>query len=274
MARLFTGVRTKEMDHEQNEFQLSCTSLACPDRPADPGALRAGELCNRGGYGNRPQQRHDCRSDDHCHPTNQTYTTTSNASGIYNLPFLPVGTYTLSANFAGFQTVEIDKFELAVGQTARVDIQMKVGQVTEKVVVEASSIGLQTENAAVGTVIDREQVAELPLNGRSFVQLALLTPGVNPGTPGSLSMRSAGGSLGQNVGMSANGSRDNQNRFHYDGIESMSLGSYSMSFSLSIDAIREFKVDSSSYSAAYGAAPGGHVNLTTKSGSNEFHGQA
>jgi hypothetical protein len=201
-------------------------------------------------------------------------TTVTNTSGNYNLPFLPVGNYSLSASFTGFQTVQIEQFQLVVGQTARMDIQMKVGQVSEKVSVEASAIALQTENGTVGTVIDREQVAELPLNGRSFVQLALLTPGVNPATPGSLSARSSGGSLGQQVGMSANGARDNQNRFYYDGVEAMSLGSYSMSFSLSIDAIREFKVDSSSYSAAYGAAPGGHVNLTTKSGTNEYHGQA
>jgi hypothetical protein len=95
------------------------------------------------------------------------------------------------------------------------DIQLKVGQVSEKVLVEATAVSLQTENATVGTVIDRERVAELPLNGRSFVQLALLTPGVNPATPGSLSVRSSGGSLGQQVGMSANGARDNQNRYYY-----------------------------------------------------------
>jgi hypothetical protein len=206
--------------------------------------------------------------------TGQKHSTVTNTSGNYNLPFLPVGNYTVSASFSGFQTVEIDKFQLVVGQTARMDIQLKVGQVSEKVLVEATAVSLQTENATVGTVIDRERVAELPLNGRSFVQLALLTPGVNPATPGSLSVRSSGGSLGQQVGMSANGARDNQNRYYYDGIEAMSMGSYSMSLSLSIDAIREFKVDSSSYSAALGAAPGGHINLTTKSGTNEFHGQA
>jgi hypothetical protein len=206
--------------------------------------------------------------------TSQKQTTATNESGNYNVPFLPAGRYTVSASSSGFQTVEVNAFNLLVGQVARMDITMKVGQVTEKLVVESSAIGLQTENATVGTVIDREQVAELPLNGRSFVQLALLTPGVIPATPGSLSVRSSGGSLGQNVGMSANGARDNQNRYYYDGVEAMSLGSYSMSFSLSIDAIREFKVDSSSYSAAFGAAPGGHVNLTTKSGTNEFHGQS
>ncbi len=133
---------------------------------------------------------------------------------------------------------------------------------------------MQTENATVGTVIDSQKVVELPLNGRSFVQLALLTPGVNPGTPGSITVRRLRGSLGQAVGMSANGARDTQNRFYYDGVEAMDLDSYSFSFSPSIDAIMEFKVQSSTYSADIGGAPGGQVNLTTKSGTNTFHGGA
>src|SRR6184192_2257315 len=101
-------------------------------------------------------------------------------------------------------------------------------------------------------------------NGRSFVQLALLTPGVNPGTPGSITVRRLRGAVGQAVGMSANGARDTQNRFYYDGIEAMDLDSYSFSFSPSIDAINEFKVQSSTYSAEVGGAPGGQVNLTTR----------
>ena len=115
---------------------------------------------------------------------------------------------------------------------------------------------MQTENATVGTVIDSQKVVELPLNGRSFVQLALLTPGVNPGTPGSITVRRLRGSLGQAVGMSANGARDTQNRFYYDGVEAMDLDSYSFSFSPSVDAIMEFKVQSSTYSADIGGAPG------------------
>ena len=204
--------------------------------------------------------------------TNQVRTTTTNASGNYEIPFLPAGQYKLNVSAAGFETTDLSQFTLQVGQTARLDVVMKVGQVSETVSVSAASVGLQTENATVGTVIDEKKVAELPLNGRSFIQLALLTPGVNPVTPGSLSQRSSGGTLGQPVGMNANGARDNQNRFYYDGVEAMSYGSLSFSFSLSVDAIQEFKVESSNYSAALGAAPGGQVNLTTKSGSNSYHG--
>ncbi|MCS7023522.1 MAG: TonB-dependent receptor [Bryobacteraceae bacterium] len=205
--------------------------------------------------------------------TNQERQAKTNSFGAYELAFLPVGEYRMQVSSNGFQTARVERFELSLGQTARLDVSLTIGSVSESVTIEATSLSLQTENATLGTVIDRQKVAELPLNGRSFIQLALLMPGVNPVTPGSLSARSAGGSLGQAVGMNANGFRDNQNRYYYDGVEAMSLGSYSFSFSLSIDAIQEFKVETSTYSAATGAAPGGHVNLTTKSGTNQWHGQ-
>jgi hypothetical protein len=206
--------------------------------------------------------------------TNLTRTTTTNEVGNYEFSFLPVGSYTMSVEKEGFQKTGVQPFRLRVDQVARIDVTLQVGQVTEVVEVAAAAVGLQTEDATVGTVIDGQKVVELPLNGRSFVQLALLTPGVNPGTPGSITVRRLRGSVGQDVGMSANGARDTQNRFYYDGIEAMDLDSYSFSFSPSVDAIREFKVQSSTYSSEVGGAPGGQVNLTTKSGTNDFHGTA
>jgi hypothetical protein len=206
--------------------------------------------------------------------TGQARTTSTNAAGNYEFPFLPVASYVLSVEKAGFQKAEVSRFRLSVDQTARIDVSLNVGQVTETVEVQAAAIGLQTEDAAVGTVIDSQKIVELPLNGRSFVQLALLTPGVNPGTPGSITVRRRRGAVGQDVGMSANGARDTQNRFYYDGIEAMDLDSYSFSFSPSVDAIQEFKVQSSTYSAEVGGAPGGQVNLTTKGGTNNLHGAA
>ncbi|MCW5976546.1 MAG: carboxypeptidase regulatory-like domain-containing protein [Bryobacteraceae bacterium] len=206
--------------------------------------------------------------------TGQARSTTTNEAGNYEFPFLPIATYTLSVEKAGFQKAEVSRFRLFVDQTARIDVNLNVGQVTETVEVQAEAIGLQTQDATVGTVIDSQKIAELPLNGRSFVQLALLTPGVNPGTPGSITVRRRRGAVGQDVGMSANGARDTQNRFYYDGIEAMDLDSYSFSFSPSVDAIQEFKVQSSTYSAEVGGAPGGQVNLTTKGGTNDYHGGA
>jgi len=206
--------------------------------------------------------------------TNLTRSTSTDQQGNYEFNFLPVGAYTLAVEATGFQTANVTSFQLSLDQTARVDVKLTLGQTAESIKVEAGAILMQTENATVGTVIDSQKVVELPLNGRSFVQLALLTPGVNPGTPGSITVRRLRGSVGQAVGMSANGARDTQNRFYYDGIEAMDLDSYSFSFSPSIDAINEFKVQSSTYSAEIGGAPGGQVNLTTKSGSNQLHGTA
>ncbi len=206
--------------------------------------------------------------------TNLTRSTNTDQQGNYEFNFLPVGAYTLAVEAGGFQTANVTSFQLSVDQTARVDVKLTLGATAESIKVEAGAILMQTENATVGTVIDSQKVVELPLNGRSFVQLALLTPGVNPGTPGSITVRRLRGSVGQAVGMSANGARDTQNRFYYDGIEAMDLDSYSFSFSPSIDAINEFKVQSSTYSAEIGGAPGGQVNLTTKSGTNQLHGTA
>ncbi|MGH9674094.1 MAG: carboxypeptidase regulatory-like domain-containing protein [Bryobacteraceae bacterium] len=206
--------------------------------------------------------------------TNITRKTVTDGNGNYEFPFLPIGGYTISATATGFQTTSVSRFTLSVDQVARLDIQLTIGQAAQKIEVAADALLLQSENATVGTVIDAKQMVDLPLNGRSFVQLALLTPGVNPGTPGSITVRRLRGSVGQAVGMSANGARDTQNRFYYDGIEAMDLDSYSFSFSPSIDAINEFKVQSSTYSAEVGGAPGGQVNLSTKSGTNAFHGGA
>ncbi|MEZ5400914.1 MAG: TonB-dependent receptor [Bryobacteraceae bacterium] len=206
--------------------------------------------------------------------TNLTRSTSTNANGNYEFSFVPAAPYTLVVEKSGFQKSEVSQFRLSVDQVARIDVALQVGQVTETVEVQAAAIGLQTEDATVGTVIDSQKVVELPLNGRSFVQLALLTPGVNPGTPGSITVRRRRGSVGQDVGMSANGARDTQNRFYYDGVEAMDLDSYSFSFSPSVEAIQEFKVQSSTYSSEVGGAPGGQVNLTTKGGTNQFRGTA
>jgi len=206
--------------------------------------------------------------------TNQVRATATDTVGNYEFSFLPVGPYTLAVEASGFQKSEVGPFQLSVDQVARVDVKMTIGQAVEVVRVDAGAVQLQTETSTVGTVIDSQKVVELPLNGRSFVQLALLTPGVNPGTPGSITVRRLRGAVGQAVGMSANGARDTQNRFYYDGVEAMDLDSYSFSFSPSIDAITEFKVQTSTYSSEVGGAPGGQVNLTTKSGTNALHGGA
>ena len=204
--------------------------------------------------------------------TGVSRTAKTNEAGLYEFSYLPIGHYTMTAAHSGFQKVQVTPFVLSVAQVARLDLNMTVGQLTENVEVRATALAMQTEDASLSAVIDSKQVEELPLNGRSFVQLATLTPGVLTGTPGSITSRRNRGSLGQDVAMSAAGSRDTQNRFYFDGVEAMDLDSYNFSFSPSIDAIQEFKVATSGFSSEMGGAPGGQVNLTTKNGGNDFHG--
>ena len=163
---------------------------------------------------------------------------------------------------------------MSVDQVARIDVKMSIGQAAETVQVSASGSS-DADRERYGRHGDRQPEGRRAAAERPLVRAAgLLTPGVNPGTPGSITVRRLRGAVGQSVGMSANGARDTQNRFYYDGIEAMDLDSYSFSFSPSVDAIQEFRVQTSTYSAEVGGAPGGQVNLTTKSGTNPLHGRA
>ncbi len=210
--------------------------------------------------------------------TGAARTATTDESGNFSLPFLPAGEYEVTISAQGYKTKKIDRLTLQVSQTLRQDFAMEVGAVSETVNIMATGVQLQTENSTVGTVIDSAKIVELPLNGRNFVQLAQLIPGVQAGTPGSITVRRGRGSIGQtdagfgSTAMSANGSRDTANRFFLDGIEAMDHDAETYSFSPSIDSIAEFKVETSTYSAESGGAPGGQVNMVTKHGGNQYHG--
>ena len=150
--------------------------------------------------------------------TNAVRETRTAETGSFTLLFLPAGDYSVTAAASGFQAQKIDRITLQVQQTARVDLQLRIGEVTETINVEAYATALQTDNATVGGVIDGNKIVDLPLNGRNFVQLAQLIPGVQAGTPGSITVRRGRGSIGQqdapfgSTAMSANGSRDTANR--------------------------------------------------------------
>ncbi len=210
--------------------------------------------------------------------TNATRDTVTDNSGNYTIPFIPAGEYSISVQAKGFQSQNVAAVNLQVQQTLRQDFQLKVGDVAESISVDASAAVLQTENAIVGAVIDAAKVVELPLNGRNFVQLAQLIPGVQAGTPGSITVRRGRGSIGQTsaafgeTAMSANGMRDTANRYLVDGIEFMDYDAMTFSFSPSVDSLSEFKVETSSYGAETGGAPGGQVNLITRRGANQFTG--
>ncbi|HKX28848.1 MAG TPA: TonB-dependent receptor, partial [Blastocatellia bacterium] len=204
--------------------------------------------------------------------------TVTDGSGNYSLSFLPAGDYEVTITANGYKTKKIANLTLQVSQTLRQDIVMEIGEVSETVNISATGVQLQTENSTVGTVIDAAKIVELPLNGRNFIQLAQLIPGVQSGTPGSITVRRGRGSIGQtdaafgSTAMSANGSRDTANRYFIDGIEAMDHDAETFSFSPSIDSLAEFKVETSTYSAESGGSPGGQVNIVTKRGGNQYHG--
>src|ERR1051325_4491094 len=121
--------------------------------------------------------------------TNVTREALTDGNGAYSLPNLPPGVYRVTATKAGFQASRAESVTLQVEQVARLDIKLQVGSVNETITVDASAAVLQTETSSVGTVIDSGKIVELPLNGRNFIQLAQLIPGVQAGTPGSITVR-------------------------------------------------------------------------------------
>src|SRR5581483_3233414 len=200
---------------------------------------------------------------------------TTDNSGHYLVPLLPVGDYTLRVESAGFQTVEQKNARLQLDESREVNFSLAPASVTEKVEVNASEVAVDTTNATLGQVITSQQVAELPLNGRDFVQLATLTPGTvqetNPNSffnGGPSSEVSARGSYSLSVG----GSRASSTDWLYDGNDNNELTGGGIAILPSIDAIQEFRVLTYNYSAEWGTRAGPTVLVTTKSGSDQFHG--
>src|SRR5688572_33334000 len=136
--------------------------------------------------------------------------------------------------------------------------------ITEVVEVAGRAQMLQTEGATLSGVIYSQKITELPLNGRNFVQLALLVPGVNTGQPGA----------GRGGGISINGTRSEQNSFQLDGVTNTNQWDAGISFQPSVDSIQEFRIEVSSYAAEFGRGAGGQISVVTKSGTNDLHGTA
>jgi hypothetical protein len=200
---------------------------------------------------------------------------TTDESGHYLMPLLPVANYTVRVDFTGFQPAEQKDIRLQVDEHREVDFKLAPASVKETVEVTATAVAVETANPTLGQVITSQQVAELPLNGRDFVQLATLTPGTiqetNPNSffnGGASSEVSARGSFSLSVG----GSRANSTDWLFDGNDNNELTAGGISILPSIDAIQEFKVLTYNYSAEYGTRAGPTVLVSTKSGSNDFHG--
>jgi hypothetical protein len=198
------------------------------------------------------------------------WTATTNDAGSYNLPRLPVGTYSVKVTAPGFGTSVRPPFTLVLNQTARVDVQMKVGQTNETVEVTGAAPILQTENAEVGTIIDAATADNLPLATRNYVQLTLLSPGTVSVDPSSMNQGSNTAEEGGRPYI--NGNREQSNNFLLDGIDNNQASDNLLGFTPSPDAIGEFNVITQNASAEFGNYNGGIVNATIKSGTNGYHG--
>jgi hypothetical protein len=207
--------------------------------------------------------------------TGQTREVKTDDSGHYLAPLLPVSIYTIRVESQGFQTTEQKDIRLQVDEQREIDFALNPASVNQTVEVSATEVAVETTNPTLGQVITSEEVADLPLNGRDFVQLATLTPGVtqetNPNSffnGGASSEVSARGTFSLSVG----GSRAQSTDWLLDNNDNNELTSGGISIFSDIDDIQEFKVLTYNYSAEYGTRAGPTVLVTTKSGANKFHG--
>src|SRR5712671_1515293 len=196
-------------------------------------------------------------------------------SGHYLIPLLPVAMYTIRVEFPGFGAAEQKDVRLQVDEHRELDFNLLPASVTAAVEVSATEVAVETATPTLGQVITSEQVAELPLNGRNFVQLATLTPGTTQETnPGSFFTQAASSEVAARgtYSLSVGGSRAQSTDWLFDGVDNNELTAGGISILPSIDAIQEFKVLTYNYAAEWGTRAGPTVLVTTKSGTNNFHG--
>src|SRR6266853_1075863 len=198
--------------------------------------------------------------------TNESRIVQTDSKGEYLFPSLLPGKYSISANAQGFKTRVISEVELQVNQTARIDLKLPVGEVSERVEVMSSPVLLKTDTSEIGHVVTNKQIVELPLNGRDYLQLARLIPSATPSRAGAtLALK------GVNRSVNVSGARDTSVGFLLDGVDSNDVAFQTPSVTPSIDAIQEFKVLQNAYSAEFGR---GATQIITalKTGTNQTHG--
>lgn len=213
--------------------------------------------------------------------TGRVSTATTNELGYFTVTALPPGNYRVELTKKGFEKVT-RSFELQVAQVAAIDFQLKVGEETQTITVEAGSPVVDAQDSAIGEVVETRQITELPLNGRNFTQLATLVPGASRGVPtGANSATGANNNAetfryGQEGGasLSVNGLRPQANNFILDGVDNNESLVNTIVFFPPADAIDEFKVQSSVAPAEYGRVGGALVLTSLKSGTNDIHGSA
>ena len=197
--------------------------------------------------------------------TQDQYTAITNAQGDYNIQFVKIGTYNITASHPGFETITKSGIAVNYNQTVRSDFTLTVGQVSEHIVVTAAAPPITTDDASIKETVGARSVAELPLNGRDALQLAAITPGVLPGQKAANGVPPGEDFIGA-------GTREIQNSISLDGISIVNNLITTTPFHPSVDSIQEFEVQTGTYSAQYGSYLGAHLNLITKTGTNDLHG--
>jgi hypothetical protein len=227
--------------------------------------------------------------------TNVKYPASTNSEGIYSVVSIPPGIYRIQVSKPGFKTIIQSDITLSVLDARAINFELPVGAVSEIVTIEDRTSQVETESASVSTLVDQTYIKNMPLNGRSFQDLILLTPGTVTQTP-QASISNFAASLGVIGEFSVNGQRMESNYYTVDGVSANvgaaaggtnvysgagPSGSLGASTALgttqalvSVDALQEFRVQSSTYSAEYGRNPGGQFAFETKSGTNQWHGTA
>jgi hypothetical protein len=192
--------------------------------------------------------------------TNEQRQTVTTDQGDYRITLLRVGRYELRVELPGFRAAVVSNLEVQLGQTARIDVELKVGQVADSITVTGAAPLVRSETVSLGEVMDNRKILELPLNNRDFLQLATLTPGVTRGrarTTGSVEI---------------SGGRRGHNNFRMDGIDNTDHQYNGLTATPPIDAIEEFQVVRNLYDVEFGRASGGVVDVKLRSGTNAYHG--
>lgn len=193
-------------------------------------------------------------------------------NGEFELPYVPLGNYTVQCKARGFKSVDRTGVNLQVDQKARIDFTLSVGDVTETITVEEAAPLVKTASSEFGEVVQKRAVQELPLNGRNYVQLVHLTAGVTTGQQGG-NIEGAGAFVPRGTGsFNANGQRGQNNNFLVDGIDNNEAWINTTILQPSVEATNEFKVYTANAPAEFGRSSGGIVNVQIRSGTNEFHG--
>ena len=207
--------------------------------------------------------------------TNEARIVTTNSDGRFTANLLPIGNYKIQVAATSFQNVVKNGILLENQATPEINFILQPGSVNSTISVEANSVAVETTDSSLSQVVHSQQVSDMPLNGRNFVELATLAPGTSAGNQPNDFFAGGGGSetsIRGSFSLSVGGSRENRTDWLYDGVDNNELTSGAIAIVPSIDALQEFNVLTYNYSVQYGTRAGPTVLLTSKSGTNRFHG--